>query len=123
MNDTDQQHWSTTVPATIFHLTDKKNLSSIMKDGLTGAFGNYFASSVDHAARFLAFRPHLWSDDKAEVLALEVSTEGLNVREGTDHSPAIFGEQTTSWVVWEVVPPSAIVHVHEVVLSFGGGDD
>jgi len=98
-------------PATVWHLTTSENaLASIMREGFTAPFGNYFSEHMENAARFLAVR------GEYDAYAIQVETEGLPFERSYDHSAMFYGTDD-SWVCWQSVPASAIVDVKEI--SFG----
>lgn len=66
--------------------------------------------------------PKLRVNDYAVMLEIDRDRIGEPVEVSTDHNPAFFGEDTTSFVVWGKVPPEAIVNVEYYNLVPEGED-
>jgi len=99
-------------PVTFYHLTPLSNVTSILREGLKCTFGNYFSSTIEHAGGLMTF--HIITMPEAtEWAAIEVDPSMVEYEQSNDHSASFFGTDD-SWVVWEPVPPEAIVNVWKI---------
>ena len=55
--------------------------------------------------------PKIKLNDYAVMLEIDRDRIGQPVEVSTDHNPAFYGEDTTSFVVWGHIPPEAIVNI------------
>lgn len=95
----------------LFHITRLNNIPSILSEGLTAPYGNYFSKDINNAARFITLRRIFEPDTKWAVI--EVDPEGLEVKQSNDHNPDFFGT-SDSWYVDEVVPPENFITAYEI---------
>ena len=98
-------------PKTGYHITAADNLTGILAEGLTSAWGNYLSSTLEAAGRFIGLRAMV--NPEATWVALHVNLEGLDVIPGNDHSVEFFGTDD-SWMVEETIGPERILDVYEI---------
>jgi hypothetical protein len=121
-------------PELLYHAAPICVRDKIMQEGLKGAFGEvYAASSSEHALIFMAWRllshyhglgeeieidgikgrlPIIVQHESVDVWTIDTTKTG-EWKEGTDHSPAFFGEDTTSWYHRGDVPADSLIAVEE----------
>jgi hypothetical protein len=115
------------LPRYLYHATAVCNQESIEREGLRSGFGGVYASeSEDDCLSFMGFRlmshfhlgkkgeePVFVKHDKLVVFQIDTkATDKSKWAEGTDHSPAFFGN-ATSHVYHGAIQREALVRVIE----------
>lgn len=103
------------VPTRLYHITRIENVDSILEEGLTCGWGNYASSTIENAARFVAFRAMTNPEQKWAAIEI-VDADELGFELGGDHDPSFFGTDD-SWMTMQPVPPFYLQNVYEV--TFG----
>lgn len=101
-------------PAVGFHATTLVAARAIEREGFReDPYGTYFANTSQDALKFIALRLATGQIPGGQIGVVLFQTKGLDIMEGTDHSPAFFGADTTSWVTHDRVGPERILGIEE----------